>query len=280
MTENYPVLFQPIKIGKLEIKNRLSVPPMGTCFAGEDGQVNERLIQYHERRARGGFGLIITEVTTIDAETGLGSRHQLRMDEDSFMPGFSKLADRLHKYGTKLAVQLFHPGRNTFSFFINGKPPVAPSEVPDPIVRQAPRALTIDEIKALVEKFAQGARRVKEAGCDAVEFHGAHGYLIAEFMSAYANKRTDEYGGGFEGFLRFPQEIINRARELVGPDFPIFFRISGEERVTLGRTAEESVEMMKRLVAAGVNVVDVSVGVSVYQCAAGHASGFQRRCLG
>jgi 2,4-dienoyl-CoA reductase-like NADH-dependent reductase (Old Yellow Enzyme family)/thioredoxin reductase len=261
MSEYYPSLFQPLKIGKMELKNRLSVPPMGTGFADDGGGVSERLINYHEQRAKGGYGLIIVEVTAIDAENGLGSGHQLCLNDDKFIPGFRQLADMVHKYGTKLAVQLYHPGRSTFNFFLNGKTPVAPSEVPDPIMRQTPHALTVDEIKDLVEKFAQGARRVKEAGCDAVEFHGAHGYLISEFMSAYANKRTDEYGGGFEGFLRFPLEIIKRTRELVGPDFPLLFRISADEVVPLGRTVPESIEMMKRLVAAGINAVDVSIGV-------------------
>jgi 2,4-dienoyl-CoA reductase-like NADH-dependent reductase (Old Yellow Enzyme family)/thioredoxin reductase len=261
MSEHYAALFQPIKIGKMELKNRLSVPPMGSGFAADGGGVSDRLIKYHELRAKGGFGLIITEVTAIDAENGLGSGHQLQLSDDSLIPGFKKLADTVHKYGTKLAVQLYHPGRSTFNFFLNGKQPVAPSEIPDPIMRQVPHALTIDEIKVLVEKFAQGARRAKEAGCDAAEFHGAHGYLISEFMSAYANKRSDEYGGGFEGFMRFPLEILKRSRELVGPDFPLLFRISADEVVPLGRTVPESVEMMKRLIAAGINAVDVSIGV-------------------
>ena len=261
MSEKYSALFQPFKIGKMELKNRLVVPPMGTGFANDDGSVSEQLIKYHERRAMGGFGLIIVEVSAIDGDRGLGSGHQLRIDHDGLIPGFKKLADTVHKYGTKLAVQAYHPGRSTFPFLMGGKAPVAPSDVPDPIYRQVPHALTIDEIKDLVEKFAQGARRVKEAGCDAAEFHGAHGYLISEFMSAYANKRTDEYGGGFEGFLRFPLEIVKRARELVGPEFPLLFRISADEMVELGRTVPESIEMMKRLVAAGINAVDVSIGV-------------------
>lgn len=261
MAESYPSLFQPFKIGKMELKNRLSVPPMGTGFASEDGAVTERLIKYHERRAIGGFAFIIVEVCAIDRERGLGSRTQLSISEDSFIPGLRKLVDTVHKYGTKMAVQLYHPGRSTFSFILNGKPPVAPSDIPDPIVRQVPHALTVDEIKDLVEKFAQGARRAKEAGFDAAEFHGAHGYLIAQFMSAYANKRTDEYGGSFEGFLRFPLEIVKRSRELVGPDFPLLFRISADEMVPLGRNVPESIEMMKRLVSAGINAVDVSIGV-------------------
>jgi 2,4-dienoyl-CoA reductase-like NADH-dependent reductase (Old Yellow Enzyme family)/thioredoxin reductase len=261
MTEKYSALFQPFKIGKLELKNRLVVPPMGTGFANTDGTVTDRLIQYHERRAAGGFGFIIVEVCAVDGERGLGSPYQLRIDHDGLIPGLKKLVDTVHKYGTKMAVQLYHPGRSTFSFLLKGQPPVAPSDLADPIYRQAPHGLTIDEIKDMVEKFAQGARRAKEAGFDAAEFHGAHGYLISEFMSGYANKRTDEYGGGFEGFLRFPLEIVKRSRELVGPDFPLLFRISADEMVPLGRTVPESIKMMKRLIEAGISAVDVSIGV-------------------
>jgi 2,4-dienoyl-CoA reductase-like NADH-dependent reductase (Old Yellow Enzyme family)/thioredoxin reductase len=261
MSDKYRALFQPIKIGKLEIKNRLSVPPMATGFAVEGGGVSDRLIKYHEARARGGFGLIIVEVTAVDGDRGLGSGHQLCLHDDNLIPGFKRLCDSVHKYGARIAIQLYHPGRCTFPFFIGNKQPVAPSAVPDPIVRQMPQALTIPEIRDLVEKYAQAARRAQEAGCDAAEIHGAHGYLIAQFMSAYANKRTDVYGGGTEGFLRFPLEIVRRARELVGPDFPLLFRISGEEVVQLGRTVPESIEMMKQLVAAGVDAADVSIGV-------------------
>ncbi|MFA5079224.1 MAG: NAD(P)/FAD-dependent oxidoreductase [Dehalococcoidia bacterium] len=261
MSDKYRALFQPIKIGRLEIKNRLSVPPMATGFAAEGGGVSDRLIKYHEARARGGFGLIIVEVTAVDGDRGLGSGHQLCLHDDNLIPGFKRLSDSVHKYGARIAIQLYHPGRCTFPFFLGNKQPVAPSAVPDPIVRQMPQALTIPEIRDLVEKYAQAARRAQEAGCDAAEIHGAHGYLIAQFMSAYANKRTDGYGGGPEGFLRFPLEIVRRARELVGPDYPLLFRISGEEVVQLGRTVSESIEMMKQLVEAGIDAADVSIGV-------------------
>jgi len=261
MSDKYQILFQPIKIGKLEIKNRLSVPPMATGFAADGGGVSDRLIKYHEARARGGFGLIIVEVTAVDGERGLGSGHQLCLHDDNLIPGFKRLCDSVHKYGARIAVQLYHPGRCTFPFFINNRQPIAPSPVPDPIVRQVPQMLTISEINDLVEKYAQAARRAQEAGCDAAEIHGAHGYLIAQFMSAYANKRSDGYGGGPDGFLRFPLEIVRRARDLVGPDFPLLFRISGEESVQLGRTVPESIEMMKKLVSAGIDAADVSIGV-------------------
>jgi len=261
MSKDYASLFQPLKINGLELKNRLVVPPMGSGFAAEDGSVTDRLINYHEARARGGFALITLEVTAVDGVEGKGSGHQLSIFDDRFIPGFKRLVDRVHNAGAKVSVQLYHPGRVTIPAFIGGLPPVAPSPVPDPIWRQVPRELTIEDIQKLVESFAQGARRAKEAGFDAAELHGAHGYIISQFMSGYANKRTDEYGGDFKGFMRFPVEIVRRARQLVGPDFPIFFRISGDELVPMGRTVAESVEMAKRLVQEGVNVIDVSIGV-------------------
>ena len=253
-------LFQPVNIGKMELKNRLVVPPMGTGFSAPDGTMTDRLIEYQEARARGGFGLIILEITSIDP-LGNGAPSELGIWDDKFIPGLSRLVGRIHAAGAKIAVQLHHAGRETFSSNLGGQQPVAPSPIPDPIVREVPRELTVEEIKALVEAYAQGARRAKESGFDAVELHGAHGYLIAQFMSAYANKRTDEYGGDFERFLRFPLEILQRVRELVGPDYPVLFRISADEAVPQGRTLEESVVVAKRLVEAGVDALHVSIGV-------------------
>jgi 2,4-dienoyl-CoA reductase-like NADH-dependent reductase (Old Yellow Enzyme family)/thioredoxin reductase len=261
MANQYAELFQPVKIGKLEIKNRISMPPMGNGFAGNfaTGVPSDTHLHYFEARAKGGFGLIFTDMATVDRETGLRAPNLMCIDNDNAIPGFKKLSDVVHKHGTKIAVQIVHPGRCVSPDFIGGKTPLAPSPIPDPTENHMPREITIAEIQYLVEKFAQAARRVKEAGFDAVMIHGGHGYLISQFMSTYANKRTDEYGGGFEGFLRFPLEIVKRTREVVGPDFPIVFRISGDEIVASGRRVPESVEMMKRLVAAGVDAADVSV---------------------
>ncbi len=261
MTKHYPSLFQPIEINGVQLKNRLVVPPMGTGFAADDGSVTERLITYHEARAGGGFSLITLEITAVDGKEGKGSGHQLSIFDDHFIPGFKKLVDRVHNAGAKVGVQLYHPGRVTVPVYIGGLKPVGPSPIPDPIWRQETRELTIEDIERLVELFAQGARRAREAGFDHVELHGAHGYLISQFMSGYANKRTDEYGGDFEKFIRFPVEIVRRIRQLVGPDFPVFFRISGDELVPMGRTVAESIEVARRLVQEGVNVIDVSIGV-------------------
>ena len=130
MPEDYSVLFQPIKIGAMEVKNRVSAPPMGTGFAADGGGVSDRLISYHELRAKGGFGLIIVEITAIDGETGLGSDHALCLYDDKYIAGFKKLADTVHKYGARLAVQIYHPGRSTFSRYIGGREPWRPQRSP------------------------------------------------------------------------------------------------------------------------------------------------------
>jgi 2,4-dienoyl-CoA reductase-like NADH-dependent reductase (Old Yellow Enzyme family) len=260
MADKYAVLFQPMKIGKMEIKNRLAVPPMGNGFAGTAGLVSQRHLRYFEARAEGGFGFIVTDMATIDRETGLRADNILCIHDESAIPGFERLAETVHRHGAKLAVQIVHSGRCVSPDLIGGRTPLAPSAIPDPMENVMPRPMTVPEIKGMVEKFAQAARRVQQSGCDAVVIHGAHGYLLSQFMSAYANRRTDEYGGGFEGYLRFPLQVVRRVREVVGPDFPVLFRISATEGVPMGREVPESVEMMKRLVEAGVDAVDVSVG--------------------
>lgn len=252
-------IFEPIQINSLELKNRLVVPAMGTNFANPDGTVSERLKDYLVARADGGFGLIITEITAI-SPYGKGSPVQLSIWDDKFIPGFRDLAKAIHAKEAKVAVQLYHPGRQTLSF-LTGRPLVAPSAIPCPVCREIPKELTVEEIWELEEQFAEGARRAKEAGMDAVEIHGAHGYLIAQFMSGYANHRSDAYGGDLEGLLRFPIEIIHKIRETVGADYPIIFRLSGDERVAGGRTIQETKTIIPLLEQAGVNAFHVSTGV-------------------
>jgi len=252
-------IFQPIQINSLELKNRLVVPAMGTGFANSDGTVSERLKDYLVARADGGFGLTITEITAI-SRYGKGMANQLSIWDDKFIPGFRDLAKAIHTKEAKVAVQLYHPGRQTFSF-LTGRPVVAPSAIPCPVCREIPKELTVEEIRELEEQFAEGARRAKEAGIDAVEIHGAHGYLVAQFMSGYANHRSDAYGGDLEGLLRFPIEIVHKIRAKVGDDYPIIFRLSGDERVAGGRTIQETKTIIPLLEQAGVNAFHVSTGV-------------------
>ena len=252
-------IFEPIQINSMELKNRLVVPAMGTNFANPDGTVSEHLRDYLVARADGGFGLIITEITAI-SPYGKGTPNQLSIWDDKFIPGFKDLAKATHARGAKIAVQLYHPGRQTFSF-LTGRTLVAPSAIACPVCREIPRELSVEEILELEEQFAEAARRAKEAGMDAIEIHGAHGYLVAQFMSGYANRRSDAYGGDLEGLLRFPTDIIHKIRAKVGPDYPIIFRLSGDERVAGGRTIQETKTIIPLLEQAGANAFHVSTGV-------------------
>ncbi len=256
----FPALFKPIHIGGLEIKNRLVVPPVGTLFCGYDGHVCDRLTEYLTARAKGGFGLIIVEGVAVEPRGRGGLKHHGIWD-DSFIPEYQRLTDSVHRAGAKIALQLMHAGRNTRPEIISNQQPVAPSAVADPVMRIVPKELAKEEITTLVEAFALAARRSREAGFDAVELHGGHGYLISEFMSGYANRRRDEYGGNLEGYLRFPLAILQRTRAMTGPDYPIIFRISADEAVPGGRTLKESVTVSKRLTEEGVDAIHASIGV-------------------
>ena len=251
-------LFQPGSIGAMQLRNRIIMAPMGTLFANEDGSVSERLCRYYEERAKGGVALIIVEVTAV-ARGGKAHPRELGIYEDEFIPGLRRLVDSVHRHGASVAIQLHHTGRQTTAEAAGGQP-VAPSAIPCPLLKVMPRELTIQEIERLVEAYAEGANRAKEAGFDAVEIHGAHGYLICQFLSAYSNKRTDRYGGDIEGRMRFALDIVARAKEKVGTDFPTLFRLSAQEYVPNGLTLDETRIVAQRLQDAGIHCLDVSAG--------------------
>jgi 2,4-dienoyl-CoA reductase-like NADH-dependent reductase (Old Yellow Enzyme family)/thioredoxin reductase len=251
-------LFEPIRIGRLELSNRIVMPAMSTNYGNADGTVSDRTRHYYAERARGGAGLIITETVCV-APGGKSTSREPCIYSDDFMPGLRSLVNAVHAYGSKIAFQLHHAGRQT-NTAIAGTQPVAPSAIPCPLMREMPRELTTAEVEQLVEAFAQGARRAKEAGADAIELHGAHGYLISAFLSPLSNQRTDRYGGSLQGRLRFALEIVERIKTLVGIDFPLLFRISVEEYLPGGLTLAETGEMARRLVEAGVHCLNVSAG--------------------
>ncbi|MCT8136998.1 FAD-dependent oxidoreductase [Anaerobacillus sp. CMMVII] len=230
----YQNLFQESRIGNLTLKNRVVMPPMGTNLAGSEGEVTDHLIAYYEERAKGGTGLIIVEFSCIEYEYGKGLVRQLRLDDDRFIPGIQRLANAIKKYGSKVFVQIHHAGRQSNSSLINGKQIVAPSNVACTAVGQEPRELTTVEVKELVNKFVQTAVRCKQAGIDGVEIHGAHGYLVNQFLSPEANLRTDEYGGSFENRMRFLEEIIGGIKENCGEDYPVSVRLSVDEFINGG----------------------------------------------
>jgi len=270
---DYPHLFSPIRIGSVEVPNRICHVPTDISSANADGSVNDRVIAYHQQVAKGGCGLIIVGASTPDRATGRPTVTCVSVDEDPLIPGLSELAEAMHRHGARCAVQIQSPGRqaawprkNLFSASdsVVELPGSAGHEViySEAIAQgKSIRAMTAEEIYDLVEKFAEGAWRVQQAGFDCVELHGAHGYLIAQFMSPYVNKRHDRFGGSFLNRMRFVLEIVSRIRHKCGSEFPIGLRYSGEEWLEGARTLEESVHIAQLLERHGVAFVDISAGI-------------------
>lgn len=252
-------VLETTQIGKMKLRNRFVMPPMVTNFASADGAVTERFKAYHQARAKGGVGLIIVEAAYIH-QSAKGFQNQLGIYKDELVSGLKSLTEAVHQYGAKIAVQLYHAGRQTTSK-VTGMSVVAPSPIPCPVKQEMPKELSIDEINELLESFGQAARRAKEAGFDAIELHGGHGYLLNQFLSPYSNQRTDEYGGTFENRMRFSLEVLRRIRGAVGPDFPIIYRMSAEEFVNGGLTLKETSVFSKKLVEEGINALHISGGV-------------------
>ncbi len=257
---SFSALFSPVRIGTIAVKNRFAVPALLSGLAHPDGTVSQRLIDYWEARAKGGFGLLITELACVDP-SGKATPGQLGIWNDAFIPGLQKLVDTVHPYGAKIALQIHHAGRET-SPAVTGTQPVAPSPLPCPIIKALPRELTAAEIVELIERFGDAAVRARRAGFDAVEIHGCHGCLVSDFMSAYANKRLDEYGGSLHSRMKFAVEVVRNIQRKAGEDFPVLFRMSGAERVPGGRTVEESKVAAHLLEEAGVAAIHVSTGVN------------------
>ncbi|MFP3154539.1 acetoacetate decarboxylase family protein [Lachnospiraceae bacterium ZAX-1] len=254
------------KIGKLETKNRIVMSPMGIGLAELDGSPSKDMIAYYEARAKGGAGIIIPEITRINDLQGAGLMRQLSVTKDRHIEPLSQLARAVQKHGSKLIIQLHHPGRETQSELMGGLPVVAPSAIKCKVSQQETRALEHAEIKQLVQQFIDGAIRVKKAGGDGVELHAAHGYLINQFLSPYTNKREDEYGGSFENRMRFITEIIQGIRKACG-DFPVGVRLSVDEfLVATGVTEDyihikDGVKIAVALEALGIDFIDVSCGI-------------------
>ncbi len=266
----YEHLFTPIRIGNVVIPNRIVHVPTDVSSANADGSVSERDIHHHSEIAKGGAGLIIVGATTPDMATGRPTVTCLSADSDNYIPGLTRLAASMHRYGAKCAVQLQHPGRqcalpryNTMS--TNDMVMKLPWSAGHEIVYanaeekgKPVRAMTTEEVLDMVDKFAEAAWRVKQAGFDAVELHAAHGYLISQFMSPLLNRRIDRFGGSFENRMRFVLAIVDQIQKKCGKDFPVLVRYSADEWVEGGRTIDESVEVAKVLEQAGVAALDLS----------------------
>lgn len=257
----YEKIFEPITINKTQFDNRLVVSAMVTSYCNEDGTPTEQFIAYHEEKAKGGWGIICTEDYTVAPNVG-GFKRLPGLYKDELIEPHKELTRRVHAAGGKIVAQIYHAGRETTTE-ISGKKPVAPSAIKEPSLPEIPRELTVDEIHEIVRQFGECARRVKETGFDGVEIHGAHGYLIGAFVSPLSNKRTDEYGGTLECRARFALEVVKSVREAVGPDYPIFFRMSTTEYVDGGFSLQEAQLYAQLLEEAGVDCLHCSQGIYV-----------------
>lgn len=276
----YPELFTPISIGKVQMKNRFAMAPMGPLgLADAQGGFNQRGIDYYTERAKGGTGLIITGVTFSDCTVEMQSMPNCpnsTYNPVHFVRTGREMTERIHAYGSKIFLQMSGGfGRVTIPTNLGEFPPVAPSPIPHRWLDKTCRALTVDEIHAIVESFGKGAYNAKRAGFDGVEIHAVHeGYLIDQFAISFFNHRTDEYGGSLENRLRFAREIVEEIKKTCGADFPVALRFSpksmikdwregalpGEEFAEKGRDMEEGLEAAKLLISYGYDALDVDVG--------------------
>ena len=260
-------LFEPICIGKLGLKNRLVTGPMSINLS-QDYFVTERMVKFYEERAKGGVGLITIGDGIVDVPIGNNVKESLGMDDDRYIPKLRNLTGAVKAHGVKIVMQLSHAGRRAGRVskstgrmeVTRGLIPVAPSSIPHPVPGYVvPIELTVEEIEEIVEKFGEAARRSVEAGFDGVGLHCAHMYLCGEFLSPWANRRTDKYGGSLEGRLRFVLEVIERMREKIGSNYPIICRMNGEEPEG-GNTLEDIQKIAQKIEDAGVDAIHVSVG--------------------
>ena len=251
-------LFSSFSLKGCELKNRIVMPGLASFLIESDGSIPQKAIEHYRLRAAGGPAMVVMEACAVAPE-GIVSPHQARIYDDRFVEGLSKIAQSMKAEGTVPAVQLHHGGRQTSAKVIKGIP-VAPSPLPCPSIRGEVKPLTVNEIQALVKKFGDAADRALEAGFELIEIHGAHGYLINQFLSRFSNIRQDLYGGDIPGRSRFAQEIVREVRNRVGDEFPISFKISAMEFVKDGLDVAESIEILKILVKEGVDIIQVSAG--------------------
>ncbi len=256
----YPFLFQPFKVKGLEIQNRILMASMGNNLSGTQGIITPRAMAYYLERVKGGVGMVITEAVAVS----LRGRHRaggLCLYDADHEKGMRLLVKTVHENGGRVAIQLNHGGR-LCDPSVNGGHVVAPSEIPAPPRLRPPNAMTVHEIRETVLDFARSAKRAAEVGFDAIEIHGAHGYLIHQFFSPRSNRREDEYGGTVENRMRFHLEIVRAVRESVGEDFPLIFRLSAEEFEDGGYSLEEAIILGRALKDAGVDILHVSAGTT------------------
>ncbi len=255
-------LLAPGRIGRVELRNRIVMPSMTTRAADGEGFVTEDSIAYYVARARGGVGLITVEMASPE-RAGRHRFHELGIYDDRFLPGLKRLVDAIHAEGAKASIQLGHGGGHTRRD-ISGETPIAPSAIPHPVqevtfATVVPEAMSRARIAETTEAFARAAARAREAGFDMVELHAAHGYLISQFLSPFENRRDDEYGGGLENRARFGLGILDAVKR-AAPDFPVVFRLNGDDFFPGGMTEAEGLQVALWAAERGAAAIHVSAG--------------------
>jgi len=259
------ILFEPSSIKGVQVKNRFVRSATLEGMATADGRPTQSLKKLYFRLAEAEVGLIVTSAALVDGDAYKkrryveGRAYDLAMDEDRYVEDWKELIDGVHARGAKIAMQIVHTGRQE-NPKIRGSRPIAPSAVPVTNKEVVPRAMTVPEIGEMVERFAHSCRRVMEAGFDAVQLHGGHGYLISNFISPYTNVRTDKYGGSTENRARFITEIATKGRELVGEDYPLMIKMNCDDFIEGGLVKEEAVGVAEIITDAGIDCIEVTGG--------------------
>ena len=259
----YQELFRPGRIGGLDIPNRMVFAATSSELADGNGLVTDEMVEFYAERARGGTGLIVVEATYVE-QAGKRLKHNAMLHDDGCIAGMAKLVAAVQRAGARIALQLNHGGRESIPE-VSGAVPLAPSPLPsgytgvgDAVI---PRELTIAEIERIILRFAEAAVRAREAGYDAVEIHGAHGYLVGQFLSPACNKRGDRYGHDTPGRARFGVELVQAIKAHAGADYPVIFRMNARDHVPGGLELEEAVEIAALLEVAGADAISVSGGL-------------------
>src|SRR3954468_2982163 len=248
------ILLTPARIGQVEIKNRIVMPPMTTRLADAEGNVTDDTVAYYMARVRGGVGLITVEMASPER----AGRHRLRelgIYDDRFLPGLTRLVDEIHRGGAKASIQLGHGGGHTRED-ICGETPLAPSAIPHPVFEVTndtivPKAMTLDDIAATTAAFADAAARAQRTGFECVEIHAAHGYLISQFLTPFENRRTDQYGGTLQNRARFGLDILRAVKAAVG--IPVIFRVSVDDYFPDGMPEHEGKQVAVWAAQAGAD---------------------------
>ncbi|MDF2871908.1 MAG: NADH:flavin oxidoreductase [Anaerocolumna sp.] len=265
----------PLKIGNLELTNRLIMPPMATSKAGAQGEITPTLLQYYDEKTHGGyFGMVITEHTFVSTD-GKSNFNQISSADNSMLSGLCQLSNIIHNNGCPVILQLNHAGSGTKTNVIASQP-VAPSAVinPSKADMELPRELKCDEIEKIVSDFANAALRGKQAGFNGVEIHSCHGYLLNQFLSPLTNRRTDEYGGNIKGRIHVHLQVLRAVRKTVGNDFPILFRLGATDNMEGGLSLDDCIMAAKELENEGADMLDISGGMCRYTVPDSENSGY------